>query len=388
MDRNVQVILQIPLPNPDGLKNVSSNAVVKRVTLKVTTGNEVLVTKELTISGNTASGTISIPPGKSRKFTAEAMDANNIIQWQGSKTIDIVDDFKVDLELTPILPSTSNLVAIEQGNSVSLSWTKNSDPDFDSYNLYRSPFDSDIGVRLFISTVNTETAYLDTTVKEGNLYFYTLVVFDSEDLKTESKVNIIPNFPPTASELQSDSLIFNYNTKYYEAKLLWTQNNDSDFASYELYRSTSNNVLGTLIYSTPDVTKRDYWDDSKLSEGDIYFYTLVVTDTKGLKTESIMVQIDVPITLPTPSILEGSWDGYMYLIWTKNYDFDFARYELYRSNSENLLGTLMYSTPDINNVVYVDSTVSQNGSYYYTLLVFDTSGNSSNSNVVLMVLIP
>ncbi|MDP2890812.1 MAG: hypothetical protein Q8P34_17830 [Bacteroidota bacterium] len=379
IDRNVQVFLQIPLPNPAGVKNASSIAGVKSVMLTVTAGNEILVSKELTILGNTANGTVSIMPGENIKFTAEARDASNIIQWQGSTTVDIVDDFTANIQLTPILPTANILKALEKERSVNLSWNQNSDPDFASYKLYRSQSASTEGTLLHSTTVNTETEYTDNLALEGNTYFYTLVVTDTEGFSTLSTVNINPSYPPTAGVLQG---VFNGSVY-----LNWTQNPDSDFAGYNLYRSQLENVLGTLIYTNPVVTNRVY-EDSKVSEGNAYFYILEVIDNKGLNSKSDVVRINVPLIPPTPSVLygEGGEDGYVYLGWTQNYDSDFARYELYRSTSKNVLGTRIHSTPNVNELSYTDESVIEGDSFYYKLKVFDTSGSGTESNEVPFVM--
>jgi len=375
INRNVQMILQIPLPNPDGLKNASSITGVKSVMLTVTTENEILISKELAISGNTANGTVSILPGKNIKFTAEARDEKSIIQWQGSTTVDIDEDFTVDIKLTSIPPSANNLQALQKGKSVQLSWTRNSDPDFVRYDLYRSQSNGILGTILHSTTVVTETGFEDGSVSEGNTYFYTLMVTDTEEFNTKSNVvrSDLLDIPPTASALQGgfDGLV----------RLNWTQNTDTDFAKYELYRSQTAGLPGAIIFSTTVITKKEFIDIFA-SKGNIYFYTLVVTDTKALTTKSNVVQIDIPLIPPTASVLQGVFDGSVRLSWTQNTETDFAKYELYRSQSASLPGTIIFSTTVDTNKVFVDTKALEGNIYFYTLVVTDTKGLNAKSNVV------
>jgi len=198
-DRNVQVILQIPLPGNGGLKNATSITGVRSVMLTITTGNEILTSKEMTISGNTATGTVSILPGKNIKFTAEARDEKSIVQWQGSTTVDIDDDFTVDIKLTPIPPSAINLKAVQELKSINLSWTQNSDPDFARYDLYRSISQNLLGTSIITTNDITKKDYVDSKTSEGITYYYTLLSTDTEGFNTKSNVvDIRPNFPPTA----------------------------------------------------------------------------------------------------------------------------------------------------------------------------------------------
>lgn len=377
-DRNVQVFLQIPLPNPDGLKNASSIAGVKSVMLTVTTGNEILTSKELTISGNTANGTVSIMPGENIKFTAEARDANNIIQWQGSTTVDIVDDFTANIQLTPILPTANILKALEKGKSVNLSWNQNSDPDFARYELYRSQSNSTLGTILHSTTLITETEFDDNLALEGSSYFYTLVVTDTEGFNTQSSVSIKPNYPPTAVVLYGSEDGYIY--------LSWTRNYDSDFARYELYRSNSINVLGTKISSTSNVNEL-YFTDQSVVEGNTYYYRLVVFDTSGSGTGSKEVQVVMYNYPPTVSSLTAAKVSRtaVVLTWSQNYDLDFDRYELYRSQSDSLSATIIKSI-NVNTITNFDDTsVSPGSTYYYRLIVFDISGLSTKSTFVYVI---
>jgi len=292
-DRNVQVILQIPLPGNGGLKNATSITGVRSVMLTITSGNEILTSKELTISGNAANGTVSIMPGKNIKFTAEASDEKNIVQWQGSTTVDIDDDFTVDIELTPIPPSAINLLAQQKGQTINLSWTQVSDPDFLRYDLYRSISQNLLGTIIYSTNVATLKDYADSKVSAGNNYYYTLFATDTEGFNTKSnvfKIILVP--PPTASKLQQEDGGFNSSTDFYEAALSWTQNFDPYFARYELYRSFAENIVGTLIFSTTDVTKRDY-ADLKLTVNSTYYYRLFVFDTFGSATVSNVLVIAV-----------------------------------------------------------------------------------------------
>jgi hypothetical protein len=89
---------------------------------------------------------------------------------------------------------------------------------------------------------------------------------------------------------------------------------------------------------------------------------------------------------PTASVLYGSLDGYVYLSWTRNYDSDFARYELYRSTSIDILGTKIGSTPNVNELYFTDQSVIKGNTYYYRLKVFDTLGAETVSKEVRVVI--
>jgi len=383
-DSNVEIQLKIQLPNHDDLKSASSITTIKRVILTVSSVAKDPEEFELTVSGNTAIGTIKIEQGENINFTAKAIDENSIVQWQGSTTVDIADKFTVDITLTPILPSAASLQVVKDEESVYLSWSQNSDPDFGKYDLYKSESENSMGEIVHSTNVFTETEYTDSLVVEGHDYFYTLLVTDTEGLTatSNSQQSSFPFVPPTESSLEADSV---GNT----VLVSWTQNPDKDFARYVLYRSETDNVQGDSIFSTTNITETEYLD-SLVEEGNIYYYSLDVFDLVGLNTGSNQIKFEVPVVSPTASTLEGYYEryyegeDYVYLAWLRNPDSDFERYELYRSETENELGEKIHSTAIVSDTYFYDYSVTEGEIYYYTLVVYNAMEYSSESNLVKM----
>lgn len=380
-DNNVELQLKIQLPNHNDLKSTSSTTSIKRVILTVSSAARGPEEFELNVSGNTATGTIKIEQGNNINFTAKAIDENSIVQWQGSTTVDIADNFTVDITLSPILPSTASLEAIKGEESVTLSWSQNSDPDFGRYELYKSESENSIGEIVHSTSVFTETEYTDSLVFEGHDYFYSLLVADTEGLTATSNTKEIsfPFVPPTESIVQADSV---RNT----VLVSWTQNPDKDFARYVLYRSETDNIQGDSIFSTTNIAETEYLD-SLVEEGNIYYYSLDVFDLVGLNTGSDQIQFEVPVVSPTASTLEGYYEGYdeyeyVNLDWSRNSDSDFDRYELYRSETENELGEKIHSSTFVYDTYFSDYPVTEGKIYYYTLVVYNSKEYSSKSNVV------
>jgi len=66
----------------------------------------------------------------------------------------------------------------------------------------------------------------------------------------------------------------------------WSQNNDNDFSSYELYESMSENMSGeTLVYETDERTDTSFVVTG-ISEGEIRYYQVNVEDLWGFKSVS------------------------------------------------------------------------------------------------------
>ncbi len=375
--RKTVVTLNIPLPGDGNLKSAASVTSVTRVTITVTADGETLVPEtDLDITGNRATGKISVDKGTGRTFTVKATDGNNIVQWQGATTENIdKNDFTVNLTLSPILPAAADLQATRSENIVNLSWNQNADDDFAGYDLYRSDSENSLGDNIYSSNVNTTTQYNDSTLAEGKTYYYTLVVTDTEGFNINSNLVQIelPYVLPTPSILRVDS-VSNI------VELSWTPNPDPDFNNYVLYRSDNETTFDEQVYSTNTLSDTTF-TDTLVTAGNTYYYRVVVTDADELSSGSNVVQAEIPQRIPTAVHLDASLDGYVYAYWTQNADPDFDRYELYRSQMENALGSKIYSTNVVTEREFVDTTFIEGNTYFYTVVVYNISGSGSESNV-------
>ena len=172
-------------------------------------------------------------------------------------------------------------------SSITLNWSASNEADFASYRIYRS---TSAGVNLNSSlianlTAKSTTTYTDTALSETTWYHYRIFVFDANILSAgsnEDSVRTNPNTPPTAVVLAAPAKVDSTRLK-----LVWTQNTDSDFASYRIFRSTSPGVdsldpLVTVINQAGTTT----FTDENLTTGQAYYYKVLVYDQKGLAAES------------------------------------------------------------------------------------------------------
>ncbi len=288
-DQKVAVKIQIPLPEQNDLKSASSITRIINVSLTVAAGNKILDQQDLDIVQNTAVGTVTITKGKNIKFSAEATDENNIVQWQGSTTKDILqDNFSVDIDMISIPPKAVTLEGFAEGRVVFLNWTQNSDDDFALYAVYRSVSENTLGTLLYSTPLVKELIYEDLKVSPNTIYYYTLVVFDTEGFSTESNVIEADVLISPKPSVLTGSYIGGANL------LSWTKNTDTDFDRYELYRSFSGSVLGTRMFTTSNVSQLDF-TDQQISESTTYYYTLVTYDTEKLNAKSNVVRVVTPV---------------------------------------------------------------------------------------------
>jgi len=180
-----------------------------------------------------------------------------------------------------------------------------------------------------------------------------------------------------------------YNAAQDALSLSWTQNTDTDFARYELYRSdasgvTTQDTLVASITGQADTIHRD----TGLNVNTEYFYRVWVCDSSGNSAASNETSgstaYDAPppaLTLQDPTDVTGTG---MTLSWSQSTAPDFGAYRLYRSEDPSVdeSATLVYEPADRSASFYIDSALSPNTTYYYRIYVVDSWGIASGSNAV------
>lgn len=191
------VTLNINLPSGEGIPDTGTGLAkamaITSVTVTVTADDMEDIEESLDISEEIASGTLEVPRGEDRTFAVECQDANGILQYSGSDTTDILEK-SVTVEITTEghYPSASTLTITSfDAVSVTLSWTKNADADFASYELVRAGSADDIAsasTRESIVTITSQntTTYTDDSVSPNTTYYYAIIVWDTEGMGMRS----------------------------------------------------------------------------------------------------------------------------------------------------------------------------------------------------------
>lgn len=276
--------------------------------------------------------------------------------------------------------------------SLSLRWTPNTDTDFASYQIRRSP-DANVALSsILVKEFNDPKviSYVDSGLDPGTQYFYRIYVFDTAGNSTGSNIvqrTTPANSPPAAVLLQEPTMIAGSSTSL---SLRWTPNTDDDFAAYQL-RRWPRNLADSLYYivvkefSDPKITS---YIDSGLEPNTLYFYQIYVFDAAGNSAASKIVQRTTSVNEPPkPLVLAQPVDEVsgLKLNWSPSTENDFANYRLYRSTVAKLdsSGTPIAVINNASTTEYKDTSASIDVLYYYRVYVFDQYGlPSRGSNIV------
>jgi fibronectin type 3 domain-containing protein len=188
----------------------------------------------------------------------------------------------------PVTLSAAPLSTFE----IVLSWTKSNSADFASYRIYRSTnaaVSESSELVTTITNVNT-TGYTDDDLNDNTTYYYRVFVYNNSNLSSGSNTasaKTKTNSPPEAVELfaivQSDNTV----------DLVWSKNNEADFASYRLYKDhdTTQTDLDSLradLLSYIDNRNTSTFTDS-LPDTLLHYYQVYVVDKHGASTASNVV---------------------------------------------------------------------------------------------------
>ena len=292
----------------------------------------------------------------------------------------------IPVYLYPISPIANSLT------SLNLSWSKNDENDFASYKIYRAKAPGVDSTDLLVTTISDQnnTNYEDINLQADTEYHYRIYVYDTGGLSTASneetgKTNA--NEPPTPVVLYPLSPVANSLTAL---SLYWSKNDESDFASYKIYRAKVPGIDSTalLVKTISDQNTTNY-EDTNLQADTEYYYRIYVYDTGGLsvgsneeKGKTNMNEPPSPVTLAKPSVVDSVT---LHLSWSQNGDDDFSMYAIYRSETPGFENT-NEPIAIINNqqtTHYDDNKLSTNTTYFYYVLVQDLGGVFSlRSNVV------
>lgn len=166
-------------------------------------------------------------------------------------------------------------------NRLEIAWTESEDTDFASYRIYRSEStpvteNSDFVAKLGSSAQLTVT---DTNVVPATTYYYVVIVSDQTGLSATSNTLTAA----TLANKAPDKVVLAYEkTGETDFKLTWTRNGDSDFESYRIYRSDTQEVNNDVTMLHAIVNSQGTTTFSGDNEGNTYYYVIYVYDRYGL----------------------------------------------------------------------------------------------------------
>lgn len=274
--------------------------------------------------------------------------------------------------------------------SVSLSWSRNQEPDFARYEIVRGKTadvlqDPERRVVHTISDAGTTSWTDQVEIEQGIEYHYAVVVVDdfgSSSGSNEVTAQTLDKYPTPVNLSVSDP------AGETTIDLTWTESQERDFASYRLFRSTSPGVTeASTLLATYTESERIRHLDHGLVENTEYYYRIFVTDKGGNASGSNERKVTTAnadpaaVNLSAPVEPTGQRTPTLDLAWTASQAHDFEAYRIYRDTSPAVGegSTLVRSIDTKSTTTYRDAGLKDNTRYYYRVFVRDDAGASTGS---------
>ncbi len=285
------------------------------------------------------------------------------------------DHYSVDVFVNPFggAPDTTppsqvtGLSATPVGLSqIDLTWTANTEPDLDHYNIYRN------GVLAGTSITNS---FSDTGLTSGTTFTYEVSAVDAsgnEGIKS-SPVSATTGTPDTTPPGQVTGLVANAVGET-QVDLTWTPNSESDLDHYNIYRDGV--LVGTSLVAS--------FSDTGLSAKTTYSYEISAVDTSGNEgLKSTAATVTTPDLTPPAQVVglsaSASSETQVDLSWTPNTEGDLDHYNIYRDGV--LVGTSLVAS-------FSDTGLSAKTTYGYEVSAVDTSGNEGLKSALVSITTP
>ncbi len=284
-------------------------------------------------------------------------------------------------DVVPPLPPTS-LKATVSGKKILLFWETDNVPDLAGYNIYRSTI-KDMGYKKINTTLLDKKyqVFNDTASNVGVLY-YKVASVDTAGNEAFSFVepaeirDVFPPEKPTGVICQPDT------GKIY---LSWKPNAERDLDGYLIYRTVNKNDNSKyiLLNKKPVITNQ-FTDILPKEAKNKFYYKVVAIDTSSNRSSySDFAVTGMPDILPPKKpvikavIVE---DDNLQIEWFPNFENDLKGYNIYRKAKNDSTGQnkkLNISPINKNVTVFTDLFAKPGIEYRYSIIAFDTSGNSS-----------
>jgi len=183
-------------------------------------------------------------------------------------------------------------------------------------------------------------------------------------------------------------------------ELDWDASTSSDVVAYEVHRTYGDGTTRrradetTYLATTPDL-----WAADVLAAEGRYHYAVIAVDAQGRRSapttwrpvlydhpangDEIAVDTAGPAA-PTDLVAEPVYtkDGAVSLSWTAPEADDLARYLVYRAAGDSDAAFVGYVE---NGIAYFDDQLTEDGTYYYTVVAQDEAGNLSRRSAPVKV---
>ncbi len=212
--------------------------------------------------------------------------AGNVATRAASTTLTIQNTPPV--AITAVVPVSTS--------ALNVFWSPSGAPDFASYRLWRAETRNVLTAptRAVATTVSsrTNTSFQDGGLKEDFRYYYLVEVVDAGNLASPGP----PDSAVTLNDFPTPVVVDTVSTVGTDRALLtWSRNQNTDFAAYRVYQSTTPGADTTrTLAATVANQSTAYRDVTGLLPSTTYYFRVYVVDRSGRQVPSNEVDARTP----------------------------------------------------------------------------------------------
>jgi len=319
--------------------------------------------------------------GKENDFYVSAIDITGREAARSETVTTFIED-----NIAPGL--VDNVQLVERSQGLELSWPVSPETDLAGYAIYRSVNSDDDFARLndeLHDPINT--VFIDSSVQEGNTYFYKISAVDNSGNEGKRSANamryISDNTPPSAPAMLSAIVADDNST----VRLSWGEyNRPEDFRRFIVLRrkiSGSTNISYSQI-SEDELISTLHVDrgvgGASFEEGVFYEYGVLVADSARNFSDTTFTRIQIPdITPPNApvNVIADNVGGIRVdLTWSPSSSGDVVLYNIYRTEGED--ESIMLNSTEKNRRIIRDENVQAGTEYIYAVSATDSLGNEGD----------
>jgi fibronectin type 3 domain-containing protein len=285
-------------------------------------------------------------------------------------------------------PAPEGLVAQSgEDGEVDITWTANTEPSLDHYELYRQNNDGS-----WPSTptgASSTPAFTDTGLSDGSAYSYRVTAVD------HAGVEYVPSLPstvatatPKATPPAAPEGLTAQSGEESKTYLSWMASANPRLDHYAVYRQDAHGEWPTAPIAE---TSSSVFTDTGLTDGTTYAYRITAVDAAGSEhPESVpsTTATATPKDLTPPAapaeLTATGGNELVVLAWMANPEPDIDHYTIYRQNPDGSWPTKPLTTT--RSTSYSDNRVLGGAEYTYRLTAFDHNGNESTASATASAL--
>ncbi|MES2527358.1 MAG: fibronectin type III domain-containing protein [Bdellovibrionota bacterium] len=259
-------------------------------------------------------------------------------------------------QTTPVGPPTL-LTSTAISGTATLSWVAAGGASY--YKVYRGTVS---GTYSLIATNVLTTSYPDPTVVDGTTYYYVVKSFNGADSIDSNETSIRSIAPVTISSVTSPT----------STSLQVTWPASAGAATYDVRYGTATGVYGTTV-----TNQTSPYTISGLTANTTYYVVVRANNTVGNGTTVTSAESSKKTATGAPvGLIASATPGQVGLNWTATAGA--TTYNVYRGTSS---GALTLLSPGVSGTAYMDTTVTNGTTYFYTVSADNGTESAQSSEV-------